>query len=82
MFDFYGISLDGILSYSFGAMMLIIQCILVIFCAYTAGTLKATLDIDAIDGRDFDWKIAALAICNLIASGVNLISIIGRASAL
>lgn len=57
--------------------MILLNMFLVIFCAYIAGELKCSIDIDRIEGRNIPWYRYALVPCNLLASLLNLIVCIG-----
>ncbi len=59
--------------------MILLNMFLVIFCAYMAGELKCSIDIDRIEGRDIPWYRYALVVCNLLASVLNMIVVVGIA---
>jgi hypothetical protein len=42
-----------------------------------AGELKTTIDIDRIMGRDIPWYRYALVVCNILASIMNMIIVVG-----
>ncbi len=57
--------------------MILINMFLVIFCAYIAGQLHCSIDIDRLEDREVPWYRYALVVCNLLASLLNLIVVVG-----
>jgi hypothetical protein len=57
--------------------MILLNMFLVIFCAYIAGELKCSIDVDHIEGIYVPWWKYAMVVCNLLASVLNLIVCIG-----
>ncbi len=57
--------------------MILLNMFLVIFCAYIAGELKCSIDIDRLENRKIPWYRYALVPLNLLASLLNLIVCIG-----
>jgi hypothetical protein len=48
-----------------------------ILCAYMAGALKCSIDIDRLDNYPIAWYRYAMVICNLLASVLNMIVVVG-----
>jgi len=57
--------------------MILLNMFLVIFCAYMAGELKCSIDVDKLEDYPIDWYRYALVICNLLASVLNMIVVVG-----
>ncbi len=57
--------------------MILLNMFLVIFCAYIAGELKCSIDVDRLEDREVPWYRYALVVTNLLASLLNLIVCIG-----
>jgi hypothetical protein len=60
-----------------GCGMILINMFLVIFCAYIAGELKCSIDIDRIENRHIPWYRYGLVVCNILASVMNMIVVVG-----
>lgn len=57
--------------------MILLNMFLVIFCAYVAGQLHCSIDIDRMDNYPVPWYRYAMLVCNLLASVLNLIVVVG-----
>jgi hypothetical protein len=57
--------------------MILLNMFLTIFCAYIAGQLHCSIDVDRLEDRKVPWYRYALVACNLMASLLNLIVCIG-----
>lgn len=56
----------------------IITMTIIFFSCYTAGKLNALLDIDRIDGKPFNTKIALIAVCNALIGIYSIVALYGQ----
>ena len=57
--------------------MIILNMFICILCAYMAGALKSSIDIDRLEGYPIAWYRYAMVVCNLLASVFNMIVVVG-----
>jgi len=63
--------------YSMEYGMIILNMFVCILCAYMAGALKCSIDIDRLDNYPIAWYRYAMVVCNLLASLFNMIVVVG-----
>ena len=57
--------------------MIILNMFFAIFCAYMAGALKTTIDVDRMSNYPIVWYRYAMVVFNLLASVLNMIVVVG-----
>lgn len=59
-------------------LITVIMMILAFFNSYLAGKLVAALDVNRIEGRPFEWKLAGMALMNAIVGIYLIIAVYGQ----